>query len=100
VTAPKRHLRLVREGATNTGRSSICLLDRPFLIGARRDAAVLALHQAHRRIDDLTLDLAKRAGVDTGARRLIQVLACFAPVLRALEHLTELDDPEVSPPGA
>jgi hypothetical protein len=67
------------------------------IAGARRDLAVLSLHQARARIDDLTLDMAKRAGVDTTARRIISVLACFTPVLTALECLVELD--EVAPPA-
>jgi hypothetical protein len=59
-----------------------------------RDAAVLALRLAHKRIDDLTIELAKRAGVDSGARRTIQVLACFEPVLTAIEHVLPEAEPQ------
>jgi hypothetical protein len=54
---------------------------------ARRDLAVLALHAARARVDELTADFARHAGIDTSARRLVQVLGCFAPLLRAVEAL-------------
>jgi hypothetical protein len=59
----------------------------PPYVGARRDAAVLALHLARTRVDDLTFELARRAGVDTGVRRMIEVLSCLGPVLTAIESL-------------
>jgi hypothetical protein len=56
-------------------------------VRAHRDAAVLALRLARKRVDDLSTDLARYAGIDTSARRLVQVLACFGPIITALEHL-------------
>jgi hypothetical protein len=59
---------------------------------ARRDAAVLAIHTARSRVDELTVEFARHAGIDTNARRLVRVLSCLGPILTALEHLV----PEVA----
>jgi hypothetical protein len=61
---------------------------------ADRDAALLALEVARARVDDLTVNLARHAGIDTQARRMVQVLACFGPVLSAIEYLI----PPLPPP--
>jgi hypothetical protein len=63
---------------------------------ARRDAAVLALHTARTKVDDLTVDYARHAGIDTNARRSVQILACFSPVLAAIECLLP-EPPEAAP---
>jgi hypothetical protein len=59
----------------------------PPCAAVRRDVAGLALHLARTRVDDLTVAYARRAGLDTNARRMIEVLACFGPVLTAIESL-------------
>jgi hypothetical protein len=60
---------------------------------ARRDAAVLSLRAAQQRVDDLTVDLARHAGIDRNARRMVQLLGCFAPIISAIE----LALPEATP---
>ena len=55
--------------------------------GARRDAAALALHLARTRVDDMVVHYAKRTGLDPHARAIVQIMACFSPVLTAIENL-------------
>ncbi len=57
------------------------------IAAARRDAAILSLRLAQKKVEDLIVELARHAGVDREARRMIQVLGCFAPLISAIEQV-------------
>jgi hypothetical protein len=52
---------------------------------ARRDVAVLTLRAAQQRVDDLTVELARHDVADHHTRRMVQILACFGPIISAIE---------------
>jgi len=54
---------------------------------ARRDAAVLAAHQARLRLDAMTKLLMQRAGSENAARRMLAVLDVVRPLVVAVENL-------------
>ncbi len=70
------------------------------IAAARRDTAVLALRLAQQKVEDLTVDLARHAGIDRDARRMVQILACFAPIISAIEHALPEPSEVAQPDGA
>lgn len=56
---------------------------------AQRDAAVLSIALATKR-EDLRIELASRGGVDTMARRSLQILMVVEPMLAAMRFLTAI----------
>ena len=52
---------------------------------ARRDLALARLRAAKQQIEELTVELARRMG-DPNAQRMVHILACFGPIIAAIEH--------------
>jgi hypothetical protein len=55
---------------------------------------VLSLHVAQEKVDTLTAELARDADGDGNARRMVQIMACFGPLIAAISHaLPEPSEP-------